>query len=416
MITTMNTLRRTFMNTIVKMLCVCVLAGACIGVYAKSGAVQEVGVGTRAFSMANNYVAISQDQSAVYWNPGALAFLPVREFQISADILSNHTQSDFEGQQASSNMQRLRIPSIGFMTAVPTSQGGLTFAVAFQSPYTFDYNRNYNISYPDQNSNSISSQRNIRTYGNLNSYTAAMGVQVAPGLGLGVAVSLVAGTEKYSDLFTSTYNDTAATSEDNSSTASYIGYDARIGLMYEFEKIYKVGARLVFPSTINFDDKYTGGTNKGLLQSSFSGALGASASYPFMTVSSELRLRAPYDIIYPDQDIPETSDASRLNVGAGIGFEVPFGTSGTFFRCGYSFDQYDAYTFAKKDDTTWHWDNEGITTTKDRQLITGGFGYTSKSFSIEAGYGMQFWKLNNNGTLSEEHDFSRFSLSMSFRY
>jgi hypothetical protein len=127
----------------------------------------------------------------------------------------------------------------------------------------------------------------------------------------------------------------------------------------------------------------------------------------------------------PDQQIPDTSSAHSLNKGVGLGVEVPIGKSGTFFRCGYSFDQLDMYTFAKKakyvlptgtDTTKWNWDNEGVSVVKDKQLISCGFGYASKSFCIEAGYGMQFWKLNTIGTLDEQYDFSRFSLSMSFRY
>lgn len=421
------------MYTTMKLLAFSVLAFVISTTWANSGNVQEVGVGTRAFSMANNYVALSQDQSAVYWNPGALAFLPVREVQVSVDMLANHSETDFYGQQAISDMRRLRVPYLGFMTSVPTSQGGLTFAVAFQNPYIFDYSRLYSLKYRNNNLDMISSQNNIRTYGNLNFYTGSMGIQVAPGVGVGASLSLVAGTERYTYTYSETINDTAPYNEEDQRTCSYIGYDARLGVMYAVDKTYRLGARFVFPSTINFRDRSNltindyseSGTNTGLLQSSYSGAIGASAMYSFLTATAELRIRAPYDYVMPDQQIQDNSLAHNLNKGVGLGVEVPLGKSGTFFRCGYSFDQFDMYTFAKKakvvltdgkDTTKWNWDNEGVSVLKDKQLISGGFGYASKSFCIEAGYGMQFWKLNTNGTLDENYDFSRFSLSMSFRY
>jgi hypothetical protein len=396
----------------------CIIAVAVVHSYGELAMVREVGVGTEAFSLANNYVALSQDQSAMFWNPAGFAFLPVRGFNVVTDVLSSHVSTEFNGTSDASDLRRIRLPALSFMTAVPTSSGGLTFAVGFQNPYVFDDNLRYHGHYNGSNINSLTV--NSRPYGGLNFYTGAFGVQVAPGLALGTSLSLVSGTEKIKE--SAVVNDTTVAYDDEP-TYDYIGYDIRFGLMYAFPETYKIGARLVFPQTIWFKNPQN--TNdKGQLYSPFSGAVGVSATYPAVIVSTELRFRTPYDLVLPDEQIPDSSAAHSLNLGCGLGVIVPLGKSNFSLRAGYSFDQYDPYTFAKKyNGESWTWSSadsgKALDIAQDRHLLTGGIAYTAKSFSIEAAYGMQFWKINTNGEinqLSEDHDFSRFSLSMSFRY
>jgi len=403
------------MNFKAAFFCLCITAGVVVTSHAELAMVREVGVGTNAFSLANNYVALAQDQSAIYRNPGALGFLPVRGFSLSTDMLSSHVSTDFNGTSDASDLRRLRLPQMGYMSAVPTSMGGLTFAIGFQNPYVFDDNLKYHGRYDTANSINI----NSRPYGGLNFYTGAFGIQVAPGLALGAALSFVSGSEKVKE--SAVINDTSV-SYDDEPTYDYSGYDIRFGMMYVFQKTYQFGARIVLPQTIWFKNE-DNTSDKGQLFSSFSGALGASATYPLLVVSAELRFRAPYDLVLPDEQIPDSSIAHNVNLGGGVGFIVPLGKSDFSLRAGYSFDQYDPYTFAKKySGESWQWSSDSGTTmgiVQDRHLVTGGLAYTSKSFSIEAGYGMQFWKINTKGItnrLSEDHDFSRFSLSMSFRY
>jgi hypothetical protein len=72
-------------------------------VQADIATINQIGVGARAFSFANNYVALSNDLSGVFWNPGALSFLPVREFQFSTDLLRKTDQTDFNGTKTVSD-------------------------------------------------------------------------------------------------------------------------------------------------------------------------------------------------------------------------------------------------------------------------------------------------------------------------
>jgi len=56
----------------------------------------ENGFGARAFSMANNYVALSNDLSAIYWNPAAMSFSLTREFQVTLICLHSAEHPPFQ--------------------------------------------------------------------------------------------------------------------------------------------------------------------------------------------------------------------------------------------------------------------------------------------------------------------------------
>jgi hypothetical protein len=405
----------------------------CIGlINADITMINQTGVGGRAYSFANNYVALSNDISSVYWNPAALSFLPVREFQVSTDIVRNFTTADFYGTEEKTGVQRLRLDNIGFLTSVPTNKGGLTFAGAYQSPYIFDDNPSFSGSYTNSSNEAVQVDRNYRSYGNLNFWSGACGLQIAQGLGIGASFSLVSGKENIRNILYrltdgSIANDTND-DYDNSTVRDYIGYDVRLGLMYTPNSDLRFGLRLVLPQTIWFDESANetyphsnlyeaSGSWKGELNSSYSGAIGVAYAFRFMTLSSEVRFRAPYDFVFPNEVIPDNCIAHRTNMGAGLGAEAPLWSTKMILRAGYSWDQYDPYSFVKKyDGESIDWSGNGLNVDEDRNLVTAGLAYITSSWCIEGGYGCQFWKVNTDNILKEEHVLHRFLLSFSFRY
>lgn len=386
-------------------------------------AINQVGVGARAFSFANNYVAAANDMSSIFWNPAALSFIPVREIQVSLDMLSNTSNTDFLGSKENSDVRRIRLANIGYLSAVPTGRGGLTFAAAYQSPYVFDDNPSFFGNYIDKSNNSIKLNKDYRSFGSLNFWSGAFGLQVAPGLGIGAALSLVTGSQKINYIFTSDTDGIATRTNNDMYNAerSCVGYDVRLGLLYSpIEKI-RLGARLVLPQTIWFteDPPIYEGFSKGQLFSSYSGAIGISTVLPIATLSSEVRFRAPYDYVNPEDVIPSTSPAHSSRVGAGLGAEIPLFIKNALVRVGYSWDQYDTHPFAIQydgDTSQAVWESDGVTVNQDRNLLTAGLAYVSSGISIEASYGYQFWKLNTNGTLSESDHIQRFLVSLSTRF
>lgn len=418
---------------------VALLAGICLG---QIEVVHNTGVGARAYGLGNNFVALSNDQSGMYYNPAGIAFVPAREFQFSLDVLSQRANSDYNAglsdQTATSVVQRVRLANAGYLHAFPTSQGGFTMAAAFQSPITFDDVRKFSGDYQTPALKTVNVSRDETGYGALNFWTGSFGLQVSEGLGIGASVSFVSGGEDGRNIF---YRDTAGhlgdsiyDDYDRTVSRSYAGYDIRLGLLYNFVKHFNFGVRVVLPQTIWFTEdmtevnphspswgEYTYPTAKGRLFSSYSGAAGISGTFPFLTFSTEFRARAPYSFAYPTEVIPSTSLASKTVYGAGIGLEVPLFVSTTLLRAGYSWDQFDTHMFASQYDDhtispTPNWDPQGEVPKGDQHLITVGMAFIMKSACLEISYGYNFWGLETNNVLTEDHAQHRFLASLAFRF
>ena len=395
--------------------------------------VQPTGEGTRAFGMANNFVALSNDLSAMFWNPAGFAFVPAREFQVSFDGLSQKSSSAFFGTDNYASLSRLRLGNIGYLHAFPTVQGGFTLAGAFHSPYTFDDVLTFGGNYLDAGNRQIFLDNEYKTFGGLDMWSGGFGLQVAKGLGIGAAVSLVTGREdvramvlKYTSgvIAYPIYDD-----YDRTTTRSYIGYDIRLGMMYQVMKNLNLGLRFVVPQTIwfteNISETYPHSTSlspysdqySGKLMSSYSGAFGAAAVFPFLTASAECRARLPYTVLYPLERIPDTSLASKTLLGAGLGLEVPLGVSWILARAGFSWDQFDTHLFVKQySDTTPGWDPESLSPVGDKLMGTLGMGFIIRRVCLEWAYGFGVWRFNTRGTLDETHVQQRLLGSLSFRF
>ncbi len=393
----------------------------------------SAGVGVRAYSLADNYVAVASDLSAVYWNPAGLSFLPVREIQVDVDGTSQSSSSVLFGRQRDDNLRRLQLTQIGFVHALPTSRGGLTFAAAYQRPTSFDDVFSFSTSYIDGQGNRMDLDNSYRTFGSLSRWNGAMGLQIAPGTGVGISLGLVTGTQDLSRGFlrktNGVYRDPIADDLNESVTRSYLGYDVRVGFMYSLQNIFRLGFRFVMPQTIrfseNFEESYPlapGTPNysrkfKGELVSTYCGAGGVAFILPAMTVSAEGRFRAPYDLAYPEEIIPAGTSANYYKVGAGLGVEVPLPNTPMLARLGYSYDEFDPHQFVVKyDQEAFDWSDDGISVNDDKQLLTVGLGYVTKDISIDLSYGYQFWGIATNETLKQDYSTNRLMLSFSARY
>jgi hypothetical protein len=271
-------------------------------------------------------------------------------------------------------------------------------------------------------------ERIYRGFGNLHYWSGAFGIQVAPGLGIGIAPSYVSGTETIRDNWRETTTTSAADTTDEKER-TYNGFDVRVGALYSHPKSnVRIGARLVLPQTIGFVEtsSYSGEWH-GTLRSSFSGAFGVAATLPFMTLASEIRFRAPYDMIFPEKSLPESSPAHYFKNGAGIGGEIPLSSSNILLRFGYSYDEYDPYQFAMKYDGEEYgagpnspaWGTDGVTVDDNRQAITLGCAYIVSDFSFDLSYGYQFWGITTTTTSStrpESDRLQRILVSMATRF
>ncbi|HUI92246.1 MAG TPA: hypothetical protein VLX68_08370 [Chitinivibrionales bacterium] len=395
--------------------------------------VQQAGEGARALGMGNNYVALSSDLSAMFWNPAGFAFVPARELAVSFEGLSQRNDATFSQNGDFSSLSRPRLDNIGYLHAFPTVQGGFTLAASYHSPYTFDDVLAFSGDYLDVNNHQISLDNNYKTYGGLDFWSGGFGLQVAKGLGIGAAVSLVTGTENVRTtllrLTDGAIADPINDDYDRTTTRSYVGYDIRLGMLYQPVKFLNFGLRFVFPQTVwftedlsetypytpsepDYNTQYT-----GKLMSSYSGAFGGALVFPFLTASGEIRTRLPYSVLYPLATIPDTSLASKTMWGAGLGLEVPCGVSWILARAGFSWDQFDTHLFLKQysgEDPGW--DPQGLSPVGDRLMGTLGMGFIIRRVCLEWAYSYGAWRLNTENVLTENHVQQRLMMSVAFRF
>jgi hypothetical protein len=400
--------------------------------FADINIVHATGVGARAYGLANNFVALSNDQSGLFWNPAGLAFVPQREFQIAIDGLSQRDNAKYVGQSGTSVVQHLRLVNIGYLHSFPASQGGFTIAGALQNPFTFDDVLHYSGT---SDNGTVFARRDLKDYGGLSYWTGGFGLQVAEGLGLGGALSFVTGSEEGHNVYYRDTNGVLNNADFNSDydtkvSRTYLGYDFRVGLLYKISKNLNAGMRFVFPQTVWFSEDasetYPNTPNEpdyssnstGKIFSSYSGALGVSGVFPFLTFSTEFRARAPYSFVYPTEMIPDSSLASQTILGAGLGLEIPVIKGTTLLRLGYSWDQYDTHPFARQydDESGVNWGTNGVEPSGDKHLGTIGMAFIMKNACLEITYGYTYWKLKTWDYLTETHAQHRLLTSLSFRF
>jgi hypothetical protein len=386
----------------------------------------NAGVGVRALSFANNHVAAANDLSAVYWNPAALALLPVREFQISFDGVRIHGNSKLTGQSvettsADGNIERLRLSGAGAMTAIPTVQGGLTLAISLDRPFMFDDITSYTYDFGQASYTSKD-----RRYGDLSRWSGAFGVQVTEQISAGLTISILTGKENASVFHEEVEYDVEF--ENN-----YLGYTLTGGLLYYPTDILKIGMRINTAMDIGVKETQTVKLDPGSQRVTYpptsgraycapNGTVGAAVTFPWLIAAFDVRVTMPYSLIMPSEDIPEGVQAGRYKFGAGLGVEVPLPTVPVVFRAGYSLDEHDLFPIIQKfeDMEEIDWERAKMFSADGfRHTVAVGVGVFSSGLGFEASYGYQAWGVKQKGetrALAKRYNNHRVAAALIYRY
>jgi len=400
-----------------------------------------IAVGARALSFAGNHTAVANDLSAVYWNPAALAYLPVREFFVSFDGMRTYGKTDgVTGSRVtvepdakmSDHRDSIRLNGAGAMTAIPTVQGGLTIAGAYERPFAFDDLSVYSY---DIGNTSVS-ELNIR-YGDINRWSGAFGVQVAEKVAAGLTISLITGSE--SAVFDQQRN--GKPYNDLEISHNYIGYSLSGGALYlpmDYLKIgFKINAMMDLSVVEKWNIKFNyipdddevydwrgakqPGPYNGRAYTAPNGSVGAAVTLPWITAALDIRATMPYTFILPGEKIPEDMQARDFKLGAGVGFEVPLPVAPVVLRGGYSFDEYDLCPVVHKmEDSDIMWEEmEGFTVDRNKHTLAAGAGIFTSGVGIELSYNYQTWGIshkNTDRTLKQTFSNHRVMTAVIFRY
>jgi len=369
---------------------------------AESPLVTLDGVGIRSLGMANNYTAVANDYSAIFWNPAGLSFIPIREVHAGFGGSSQSMESELNGMTTDYKRSVFQFNSAGLVRSIPTSRGGLTFAMGYSAPYSFSECAKYSgtdVYLNTKEALGVSGvdtifagdtlwYDNVKYYasGNLGMWSGAAGWQVAEHLGFGVTASFLYGKQlSHKSILSHTRKGTFDDGADIASNVTYTGFDLRFGGLYQVNNFVSIGARLEIPQVVRYNGTLTYESAsekiKGQLRSSFAGGLGGAITLPFAIISVDGTFRAP------NADV-DSGNLSYWKVGSGIGVEVPVEPMNAMFRCGYTWKEFDQYPYAEYvDDTLVVNTSDAVDSDGAVHLITAGATFVlSKSVILDLAY------------------------------
>ncbi len=270
----------------------------------------EIANGARSLGMGNAYTAVSDDYSAVLFNPAGLALIKDLELLSSIDINSFNSKSTLFNNRSNDNISKLGLNQFGFAFPLPTSRGSLVLGFGFNqtknfnTSFTFNgFNDNNNsliqeltydnddiayelgLSYPVYENNvyigdvtkingQLQQNGKILQEGSLNSWIISGAIEIQKDIFVGVTFNIINGDmTRNREYFETDVNDYYSTnllldpSEPLTSdfetffindiiTWNISGWNASIGILSKMNQNFNVGLTFELPKKFNIKENY----------------------------------------------------------------------------------------------------------------------------------------------------------------
>jgi len=294
-------------------------------------ATPAIGIGARAIGMGGAYTGVSNDYSALYWNPAGLAQAIRGEFTFGLNYNKIGNTSAYFGTSEWYGTNAASLNSLGFVFPIPVRQGAATIAIGYDRQSNFSsglsfsgfnpnssiiqtYARNGDYEPADLSGNlayqlyladtTLSGRWNspitskltqlgkILESGGLNNYSLGGAVDIAKNLSLGVTLTYLAGSYRYDHSYTeedlsgihanlplSTYQTFYSLAMNDYISDDIYGWNAKFGLMLRFPGIFRLGISVKTPTAFYINETF--GTPVGSPAVSTFGSGGTSVTERF---------------------------------------------------------------------------------------------------------------------------------------
>ena len=216
------------------------------------------GVGARAMGMGGAYVAVSDDFSALYWNPAGLAQIRRNEIYTSIARHQGSTEALYFDSPASDEISNTRLGALGAVFPYPVYRGSLVFAGGFLRPKNFD--TTLKIAGYDRGTQ-FHRSGSAQDEGALGVYSLGFAVDVSPSTSLGLALNIWDGAHVFSQQLTledpyDAHGDTVRLYQRFAFSDDYDGISLKGGALIRAEKGLRFGVVVSTPVTYKISSKY----------------------------------------------------------------------------------------------------------------------------------------------------------------
>ena len=273
-----------------------------------------IGSSARALGMGNSYIGLSDDASAGFFNPAGFGLLKKMEFSGGLDYsnFSNDATLNSDGtalgQSSNNTTSSTTLDRVSFAFPFPTVRGSLVFGLSYQNMKEFNEAFSFNginpnssfISFLTANqpglttklhlsspvylnnqytseftplNGSLNQSGNILNSGGINNWTFSGAVEIYKNLFVGLNLNFISGTfESNSDYYEDATNNSYTGKTDTTDPASanfqtfYLnrllkwdisGWDAKLGFLYQFNRMSRFGLTVQFPKTFSIKESFT---------------------------------------------------------------------------------------------------------------------------------------------------------------
>lgn len=270
-----------------------------------------LGSSARALGMGNAYVGLSDDASASYFNPAGFGLLRKLEFSGGLDFNNFGNETTLLNTVTDGKNNKTRLSSINFAFPFPTMRGSLVFGLSYHNNKDFNnivkfkglnptstyigylvdnFNANYDStgfyipydlyltnSLPGRDEtilrNNLIQSGSIINSGGINNWTLSGAVEIYKNLFVGLNINIISGTfesdnDYYEDDTENRYQGETVTGDAGTTDfrTFYLnrlldwdlsGWDAKLGVLYQFNRFSRVGFTVQFPKSFSIEEKYT---------------------------------------------------------------------------------------------------------------------------------------------------------------